>query len=308
MFLSNTIEHRPKASTDDIRTICDDMYLVDALDSFSIISSRVGSRKRLVTGSLFDILSIESRSDLRLYLTSYDEKPLLLPTDIGSALITPSLFSSTRLLIVNFINQECETELFDLASKGKITGVSLPPSISSQTPAPRQRSKIISDFDVVLKTTNILFSPTRADPISASDAEEKLAALILDIAEFVSCPISLFCSGSARPNNFFDEKAFCGFLISTLCLCREKSKPRKADVCLSSCKEGVTVEVRFETFEHLDATKQSETAFFYDYADRNYMIFEHFSNQNSFSVKFCPSRKDWSYIGLKSDQKFDWKG
>ena len=306
MLLNNTIQHLPRASVNDIRAICDDMYLVDALDGFRIIASRVGSRAELKRSSLFDILSIEARSDLRLYLGSHEDKPLILPTDIGSALINPSIFSSTRLLTVSFINGERETELFDLAAAGRIAGVELPLSKIKRTSVPRQRSRIVSEFNEVLKITTDLFSAARIYPITVSDAEERVMATVLNIAEFVGCPISLYCIGSARPNTWFDEKAFCGFLISALCLAREKSKLRKAEARLSSCKDGTTVEVRFEAFERLDATRLTETSFFYDYADRNYMIFEHFESENSFSVKFCPSRKDWSYIELKSDPKFKW--
>jgi hypothetical protein len=208
--------------------------------------------------------------------------------------------------MVSFINGERGTELFDLAAAGKIEGVDLPYSRTKRAPVPRQRSKIVSEFNEVLKTTTNLFSSARIYPITLSDAEERVMLTVLNIAEFVGCPITLSCIGSARPNSWFDEKAFCGFLISTLCLAREKSKLRKADVRLSSCKDGTTVEVRFETFERINATRQSETAFFYDYADRNYMIFEHFSSEESFNVKFCPSRKDWSYIELKSDPPFKW--
>ena len=306
MFFNNTIPHNLKSSVNDIRIIFDDMYLVDALDGFSIIASRVHSQKEAPKNSLFDILSIETRSDLRLYLMSYEEKPLLLPTDIGSALINPFMFPSTRLLTVSFINGERGTELFDLATAGKIEGVDLPFTKRKSASVPRQIKEIVSQFNDVLKTTTELFSSARISPITASNAEEKVMATALNIAEFVGCPINLYRIGSARPNTWFDEKAFCGFLISALCLAREKSKLRKADVRLSSCKDGTTAEVRFETFERIDATRRSETAFFYDYADRNYMIFEHFSDDNSFSVKFCPSRKDWSYIELKSDPKFKW--
>ncbi len=306
MILNNTIQHLPRASVEDIRTICDDMYLVDAMDGFRIIASRVSSHKSAPKDSLFDILSIEARSDLRIYLLSYEQKPLLLPTDLGSALINPFMFSSTRLLTVSFINGERGTELFDLALAGKIEGVELPTSKYKHNSAPRQRSRMVSEFNNVLKTTTELFSSARIYPITASNAENKLMATVLNIAEFVGCPITLTSIGSARPNDWFDEKAFCGFLISTLCLAREKSKLRKAEVRLSSCKDGATAEVRFEALEYINATRQNETAFFYDYADRNYMIFEHFSTEDSFSVKFCPSRKDWSYIELKSDQKFKW--
>lgn len=306
MFLNNTIHQQNKVSIDSIRIIRDDLYLVDALNGFSIIASRTGSQSVLHKSSLFDALTIEARSELRLYLTSYEEKPLLLPTDIGSALINPSIYPSTRLLTVSFINGEKGAELFELAMAGRIDGVQLPPLNSERSSPPRQRTKIVSEFNYVLKTTTDLFSPVHIYPTTLSDAEEKLIATVLKIADFMGCPIDLSCIGSACPNSWFDPKAFCGFLISTLCLCRQKSKSRKADVILSSCKDGATVEVRFDTFERIDATRQSETAFFYDYADRNYMIFEHFESEDSFSVKFCPSRKDWSYIELKSDPEFKW--
>ncbi len=288
-------------------SICDDLYLVDCRNKLTVIGSRDISH-RLVRGSnVAEILDADGRRALRGYLFGYNEKPIFLRTELGGAFAFGGIFPSTSTFLLSFINSDKNGDLERILSSGKIADVLFPYSNILFGKIYKRDAELLNNVEYVLKNTNKAIKNILINEyIGEEKTIELLNNIVLSAARLVGCEVRLSYAGSVVCDNRFDQSAFKAFLISLLMLCRNRSKSRVAKVELSSCFEGLTVDVSFDLLDELSCATAPEITTFRYFAEMNRMIFEHFSDRNSVMVRFCPSRKDWSYIELKSEAEFDW--
>lgn len=291
------------------RILKDDLYLIELFSGLSVISRRASSQRLTIGSSLSDIIDVEARSELRRYLSSPSDRYLLLPTLEGTALISSAIFPSSRLLTLSFINSERGCELFGIPSVRENDSLLLPypPSDAAPLISAKHRRELEGDLGDVMDITRKALKKRRIYSIFSYERVSRcLMDIVNSIAELVMCPINLSLTGDFEPDDRFDEDLFKGFLISVFSLCREMAKYREAKVTLSTCRDGICVEISFIPLRKIELLETPEVTFFESYADRQRMIFEYSSTEDEFRVKFCPSRKDWSRLGLKSDIGFDW--
>ena len=268
------INHKIIKSSFEIAALklCDDLYLLDATDDFSVVARRDSSR-RLVLGSSFnDILDLEKRDILRSYFYNETDDPLVISTDVGVAVINKCISLSTLLLAVSFVDDESELD-----------------DVSKNTDEALEESCFY--YAVPFKELNENFN---------KDIER--------LSRLSGCAVDLYLREYIFCDRSFDCSAFKGFLLSVLTLARRISKKRRARVELSSCLEGVSVRVSFDVVDGVsrDPLDYSEIAVFYAMADRNRMLFEASFEGGVMRLRFCPARKDWSLLGIKAYHEFDW--
>ncbi len=290
------------------RIFCDELYLIDALDRFSIVAGRagnVGDRERIERFG--DIFGEEACAYLKEYLREYNKKPVLMKVRGGYALVHASIFPSTQMLLVNFIREGRKTDFLNTAVLSVLSeDISL-----FDIPHSRKSNKLgketAAELARVVNDVNDLFRYfENRSYFSFTVSDDKLRTAIEAASSLVGCEVGLSVSGEVVCDSGFDKYSFGAYLLSMLLLCRRLGKTRKADIFVSYCKEGAAFEISFDTFEDISELDSKELSVMDALAQRNHMIFEYLSGGGVFRVRFCPVRKDWSVIGVKSDPEFVW--
>lgn len=291
----------------DALVFLDDVYVLNYLEYFSVVAKRDSSGK-LVHGSSFcEILNVEERSELKTYL--YDERtaPLILRTDIGTAIVSKYLAPSTLLFIVSFLCSEKNGELLKLISKGKIREVILPSFYDKFDGRITNSKRLTSEFEFVMNNLNNLIEyPKIVKNIAPKNTVENFKNVVSSISDFCGCSVTVDYNAELVCDSTFDVCAFKGFLISMFMLARRRAFDRHAKLELASCSEGISARVIFLTDKNEELRSCSEIFVFRDIAERNNMLFEAAVENGVVNVRFCPTRKDWSLIELKSPSDFDW--
>lgn len=288
--------------------IRDDLYMVDFRKGFEVIAARDAS-KRLVRGNCFtEILDAESRRKLISYLFGYNENPMLLPTELGEALIFAGAFASTSTFLVSFLRSDNDGSLGRVIASGKADEVVIHREYPiSKAKIYKRDAELVSDVDYVLKNTYIATKEVLIPEYVENEITVELFKdMVMSVAKLVGCGVELSLSKPPICDNRFDQSAFRAFLISMLMLCRESAKTRTAHIEIANCSEGIAVGVEFDSLSPIVFRETPEIEAFRYFAENNQMIFESASRNDTVRVRFCPSRKDWSIIGLKSHVEFDW--
>ena len=293
-------------SARDVRFI-DDFYLVSYIDSFSVVARRDGSN-RLVHGDNFcEFVDVRDRALLKSYVYEASDLPLILRTDIGTAIINKYFISSTLLYSVSFLCDEDGTQLTDALLRSGSDSVLLPDYYDRGTDAPgaskgmiNKTLDVLNNYKALIKDT---FVPMDAPP---KITVEKLYNAIEGIARFSGCSVDVTLDAELICMDIFDLVAFKNFILAMLMLARRESRSRSASVEVTCFGREVSVRVSFDTDNSVSVFDYREVNHFFDFADRNNMLFEAFDKDGHISVRFCPSRKDWSLLELKAYIDFDW--
>ncbi len=290
----------------DLRFL-DDLYLLNYLDDFSVMAKR-DSSSRLTYGSRFcELIALEDRAAFRRYFFDEISSPLILRTDVGTAIINKTLVASTLVAAVSFICSEKNGEVADVALKRARGAVCFPvhyaPSEQRISNVKRLNDEL---FAVLNNYKSFLERPYIALNCAPKMTVENFKNTVRGISMLSGCSVRLFAYSDLICDKRFDANVFKGFLLSMLMLARRIAKDRSASLELTSCGEGVSVRVTFCTDERKRALSYPEILLFYEFADRNNMLIEASSTDGVINVRLCPTRKDWSIIGLKAPVLFDW--
>lgn len=304
------IKHKQDVVRYDVgdTVFCDDIYLLDYLEGFSVICRR-DSSGRLVHGSRFcELLDMKERSDFREYLYDERQDPLLLCTEVGTAIVNKYLTPSTLMVLVCFLEKEKRNgDLAKLAAGAGIDGLEIPSLYERGEERIVGARALLSDLrDVLQRLKLCLEEPFIPEGVQPRRTVQSFKDMVYRLSMLGGCSVELVCDKEIVCERSFDVCAFKGFLLSMLMLARRKSLSRGLRLEISSSSEGISARVIFETGEKARALSYPEVALFYDMAERNNMLFEASSDGGVLNVRFCPTRKDWSLLELKASVDFDW--
>ena len=286
----------------------DDLYMVDFRRGFEVIAARDASN-RLVRGSYFtEILDVEAHRRLINYLFGYNEKPMLLRTELGEALIFSEIFASNSIFLASFLNSDKDDSTSRVLLAKKSDEVVIPCEYTVEKRRIYKRdAELVEDLDYVLKNT---YKATKEclipEYVESESNMELFKDIVMSAAKVAGCAVELSFSKPPVCDNRFDQRAFRAFLISVLMLSRKCAKTRMAKIEIANCSEGVAVGIEFDSVHPIAPRRTSEIDAFRQFAENNHMIFESAARGDLVRVRFCPSRKDWSLIELKSHVEFDW--
>ena len=293
-------------SAEDVRFL-DDFYLVSYLDSFSVIARRDGNN-RLVHGDNFcELLDVKDRAELKKYIYNDSELPLVLRTDIGTAIVNKYFIPSTLLYSVSFLSDEEGTQATDALLRRRSDSLLFPEGYIQSDVKVKHINEIVDAVDKVTNSYKMLiedpFVPMDRSP---SITVEKLYNVINNISRFSGCSADVTMDAELICSDSFDLVAFKSYLLAMLMLARRTSKTRCASIEVTCFGQDVSVRVSFDANAACKALDHPEVNHFFDFADRNNMLFEASDDDGRISVRFSPSRKDWSLIHLKAPVDFDW--
>lgn len=285
----------------------DDLYLLNYLDDFSVMAKR-DSSSRLTYGNRFcELIALEDRAAFRRYFFDEISSPLILRTDVGTAIINKTLVASTLVAAVSFVCSEKSGEIADVALKRARGSICFP---SQYAPSEQRISNVkrLNDelFTVLNNYKMFLEKPYIALNSAPKVTVENFKNVVRGISMLSGCGVRLFAYSELICDKRFDANIFKGFILSMFMLARRIAKDRSASLELTSCGEGISVRVTFCTDEQKRALSYPEILLFCEFADRNNMLFEASSKDGVIYVRLCPTRKDWSLIGLKAPVLFDW--
>lgn len=291
-------------SAKEVRFI-DDFYLVSYIDSFSVIARRDGGNRLIHGDNFFEFIDVIDRTQLKTYVYSDNEQPLVLRTDLGTAIINKYFVPSTLLYSVFFLRDEEDGHLADILLRSKPDFVCFPEHYAPNDDGVKISKDLIAKARSVLDNYKTLIKDTFVPMDSAPRITvEKLYDVIEGISRFSGCAVDVSVDAEIICTETFDLVSFKSFLLAMLMLARRESISRSATVKVESFGCDVSVRVSFDSVG--SAINYPEVEHFLDFADRNNMFFEPYGGYGGFSVRFAPARKDWSLLELKAYVDFDW--
>lgn len=293
-------------SADNVRFV-DDLYILSYADSFSVISCRDGSARLKHGNRFFEIIDVEDRAELRSYVYSDSDAPLVLRTDVGTAMINKFLLPSTMIFLVSFLTDEKGASVLDVLRKVKNGCCVIPDTYEGVCTEIRGSRQIENEINTVLNNYNTLLEKTYVPmDVSPKVTVEKLYEVVIGIAAFAGCSVDVTMDAELICFDTFDLCAFKSFLLCMLMLARKESNERRASLEITCCGTQISVRVIFDTECKKRALSFPEIRHFFDFADRNNMLFESFNDDGRINVRICPTRKDWTLIEFKAPIDFDW--
>ena len=293
-------------SAEDVRFL-DDYYLVSYLDASTVVARR-DSGNKLVQGDKFcELLDVRDRSELKKYIYNECELPLVLRTDIGTAIIDKYFTLTTLLYSVCFLCDEDDSRVIDTLLQIGSDEVLIPDHYIQGEGKVKRIKEIKNKLDCVLDNHKHLvkntFVPKDASP---KITVEKLYNAIGGLSKFSGCSVDVSMDAELICLECFDLVAFKNYILAMLMLARREARSRTASIELASLGQEIAVKVEFDTDSTCNAFDYPEVNHFLNYADRNNVLFDASNNDGHVAIRFCPSRKDWSLLELKAHIEFDW--
>ena len=282
-----------------------DVYLVELSNRFSVISCAPRSRRLLQGADISEILSFDVSHELRKYLLSYGEMPLVIPTFVGDALILPQLFASSRLFLMAFFKRERPRALARVATSERFSGrVEL--LGGGEFGKPTKWDKPLADkLAFLLDVTDDIMTGSKIGFLEDDDVKlGKLDVLFSAISELTGVRAELSVADGIRFDECFDSGLFNAFCLSTFMLCGRYAKSEVAEVRIFQKDFGLTVGISFSSAKRISRVSNPDVAHFAAISDANNMIFESRFERGRYETVFTPARKDWSLLELKFPSEF----
>lgn len=279
----------------------DDAYLVSYPDSYLVVAQRASGNRIPLLTKFLDLLDVRERAILNEYLYAWEERPLVLRTDVGTAVIDKSMTPSTLLFIASFFREEEDGELLELILQSGVKDLYVPDIYSSQQRSVKLRKSVLNDVSAVMNSINDCFANTKIYEFNPPRINvKKFNRAVRVMSDYSGCAVDLRCERDLICDGRFDAPMFNSYLFSLLSLARRLSPERRATVELSSSfLEGISARVIIEAEGLAHAFTYPEIVIFFNLAERHNMLFEAEKRNGKLTVRFCPNRKDWSYIGIK---------
>ncbi len=302
----NRIDYSPDTSAEnDVKY---GIYMVHIGPKAPTVIQRKDRVNRLMIGDDFrTILPLESVGVFFEHLRSYETAPLLLKTHIGSAVIFMDIFASTSNFVAVFLDAEKKGRLIPLLSRNEDASHLIYSENALKRYIPQRDVKLVEDFKIMLNNINAAFNIAHFRFVCRGEScVEKLYDSIKAMANIVTCSLTLSHTDELICDDRFDEQAFVAYILGILMLCKKESRANSAVIVLSSHNGGIAAEISFDTKQKLYRMTSPIVEALATFAENNNMLFEFASDEGSVKTKFLPIRLDWSFLELKSDQKFDW--
>ena len=283
-----------------------DVYLVELTNRFSVISAPPRSRRLLLRSDISEILSFNVSHELRKYLLSYGEQPIIIPTLVGDALVLPQLFAACRTFAMVFFKGERTGALLRIAESERFCERALRLGECENTRVGRRDGVLADELSSVLDVADRLLCGT---VISAVDTKDEITAkfnMLFDtVADILGISVNLSIDADAEPDECFDSGLFNSFCISMLLMAQRYSGAESVDVHILRRDFGLSVEISFESLKKISRVSNSEIAHFAAISEANNMILESSFEGGRYKTCFTPARKDWSLLELKFPSNFE---
>ena len=284
------------------RRICG-FAIVSPRDSFRVIS---GFMPRTVEFPLEE-MSENDKVEIISHLSSFDDKLLL--CEIGEKLCAflPSLYPSSSLCLAIIFDRE----QFTASQLLRLTDCNECPNIFALSRSVKSGKARMTD--TLMKSGESFFELCRqlsdslvslGDPLRYGENEncETLATRVLDLSMLIGCPIdSLSFDEKVTVSSLFDLPLFLSFVATFMLFALNSSPSRSLAISLYDVSGELVVKISF------DCEKDTLSLPFVEWeaiaADKN-MFFEVYEENGRSYVSFQPTRRDWSYLGLKQNTKF----
>ena len=302
----NSIDYSPDTQTEnDVKY---GIYMVHIGPKAPTVIQKKDRVNRLMIGDDFrTVLPLESVGIFFEHLRSYETSPLILKTHIGSAVIFTDIFASTSTFAAVFLDTEKKGRLIPLLSRNEDASHLIYSENALKRYIPKRDVKLVEDFKIMLNNINTAFNMARFRFVRRDEScVEKVYDSIKAISNIVGCSLTLSHTDELICDDRFDKQAFVAYILGMLMLCKKESRTNSAAIALSSQNGGIAAEISFDSKQKLSRMTCPMIEALAVFAENNNILFEFVSNEGSVKTKLLPIRLDWSFLELKSDQKFDW--
>lgn len=284
------------------KKLCFSIAILHFNPVLSIIASNSPKSLPMSTKSF----TAEQISEIREYLSNYNEKPYVVVADNTAYVILPSLFPTITAAIMLRMNMEPKIflrfvkdrkDLFVLANDISIA----PARMSKRLDAQRNDfMELCSDIERVfmsLDRFNLAFSD---DEIIDGYYEQ-----VCMLSRFLGVPldsVSVNSDDDGVPirSNFVLFTAFC---TTFMMLAREQALDRKLSIKLSVSGGSIMVRISFKTAKPLKTTMETFAWEFLSFLKG--IHFQFYDNDGCFCLSFEPLHIDWSYLEMKQNRNTD---
>ena len=308
----NALITAPSFSRTDIisREFCEELYLFDITCENEIVGARAPHSRLNMGADPLKWLSYGDREVAQAHLMSYDSRPFLTASeDDGKAiLVISNLAPSSSLGVLMRLDIDARLALklarycdFDVIVSEEL----LAQDIGRLGKRERESSGIISSiFEDIERCFGGLSLPKKLP----REMAEKIKRRIEGISFLVGCPVTLKCAERITDYGDIDEGVLCAFVLLSLLLARRVSSTRGLDLAVEVRERLGTVVLAEMVADPSAKGLMPELLTMKAIASRKNMFFDFCIDNGEIYISIAPSDKDWSFIGLKSPDDFDWDG
>ena len=245
----------------------ENIYLFDLAEGEKIICACSPFEEMYLDGDPFFDIDKENIPKIKEHLKSYSEEPLFVEGESGTVVFLPYLMPSSSIGIA----VRSEKTAKDITEKM---------SAFKKMELPDEFPRDITD---ALKDRIKLASELVGGRVCIDVGDEP----IIDYGNF-------------------EEGLFRAFVFLSLLLARRVSETRGADVSVSVNERlGIIITTEFSIYQHNDGFFP-EISTLRGLAMRKNIYFDCAIDERGISFSMAPAIKDWSKLGLKQDDYFDW--
>ena len=289
------------AATELICRIC----FFDAADDGRIFASFGFKKKDILSGSIYDHLTESTASDVRSYLGEYGKAPMIIPTNVGTAILNVALFPSTSIGILMFplvtseslirIGMTMYGDFFTFARE-------LPKYPNRLTKLAKAQSDKMVLWRSVYDTCFRGVESKAADGVRRSISDE-LVARAHGLSVLFSCPVNLQCGEEIFACGNFNFSVYTMILMLVMSIAKKFDCHRGVSLNVECVHEEIIVTAICSFRASTSAFEDGETRMIKELLDRKGMLCDITVAKDRLSVSASPINKEWSLLGLKEKEK-----
>ena len=248
--------------------------------------------------SLSSIMPKEEFVYLTEYLGSYAERPTVVSTLLGWAVVITILYPSTSLCVLSIA--DIGGENFLRVAKNQKWELSFSPAaIKRQLRSTGIREGHVEESVRLWRMLCDCFSPFPDTAVFGCSPRDVLETRALAIAEYVSRRARITLERSLFASAELDLPLYVAFLLLLMLNGRASKAEECAKISVFDHSHGVEVVI----VEKSGRERARVTGTFSAVCGRGNIPFEYFCEDGRILARIVPIRVDWAYLGIKSPDK-----
>ena len=261
----------------------------------------VASRMRAgatAPASIKEIMSAEELAFLTEYLGSYAERPAVVRTSLGFAVVITAIYPSTSLCVLSI--PTIGGENFLRVAKNQKWDISLSPAAAGRQ---LRRTGIREGHLEESKRLWTVLCDCFAPRLDTKDRtpEEALEARTVALTEYVSRRARVTLEESVSISKKFDLSLYLAFVLLFTLSGRADRAEECAKISLQQHAHGIEAVI----VEKAGRDRVRIAGTISEICGRGHIPFEYFYEDGRVYTRIVPVRRDWAYLGIKSPGEED---
>ncbi len=282
-------------------------YIYDLANNGSLVTYAASAYKGKKAEGLFDALLESDRQEWETYLKSYCMTPAIADTCMGPAIVLPYLMPAASLVMV-CIPRVKRNDLIKLALRDPSQPILLGEGMRS---VERGRlhdasGEMREEYGEFMKLVRLGYGNAVYGTLPIpGDVGGLLCERLQALSRLLDYPVRIKCASRIMNYGEVDVGYFLAYLTVMLSMAKMDLPEGEVAVTLEEKSYGCSVSVMLSGWKRIQRTP-TDVLWMDVIASRKRILFEVTVMPDGVFFHFSPMSKDWSYLGLKQDVRFDW--